>query len=93
VVQKFIEKFRVKYSEVPDAMAVLGYDAAQVLADAIRRAGTTEGKKLRDAIAATKDFPGVSGKITIDAERNARKSIVVLKIDGGKVQFFQKVEP
>jgi len=93
VVQKFIEKFRAKYSEVPDAMAVLGYDAAQVLADAIRRAGTTEGRKLRDAIAATKDFPGVSGTITIDAERNARKSIVVLKIDGGKVQFFQKVEP
>jgi branched-chain amino acid transport system substrate-binding protein len=93
VAQKFIERFRAKYSEVPDAMAVLGYDAAQVLADAIRRAGSTEGKKLRDAIAATKDFPGVSGTITIDAERNARKSIVVLKIDGGKVQFFQKVEP
>src|SRR5262245_13713090 len=93
VVQKFIQKFRAKYSEVPDAMAVLGYDAAQVLADAIRRAGTTEGNKLRDAIAKTKDFPGVSGTITIDAERNARKSIVVLKIDGGKVQFFQKVEP
>ena len=93
LVQKFIEKFRAKYSEVPDAMAVLGYDAAQVLADAIRRAGSTKGKPLRDAIAATKDFPGVSGKITIDAERNARKSIVVLKIDGGKVQFFQKVEP
>jgi branched-chain amino acid transport system substrate-binding protein len=93
VVSKFIEKFRAKYSEVPDAMAVLGYDAAQVLADSIRRAGTTEGKKLRDAIAATKDFPGVSGRITIDAERNARKSIVVLKIDDGQVKFFQKVEP
>lgn len=93
VVQKFIEKFRAKYSEVPDAMAVLGYDAARVLADAIRRANTTEGGKLRDAIAATKDFPGVSGTITIDKQRNARKSIVVLKIDGGKVHFFEKVEP
>jgi branched-chain amino acid transport system substrate-binding protein len=92
-VQQFIEKFRQKYSEVPDAMAVLGYDATQVLVDAMKRAGTTEGKKLRDAIAATKDFPGVSGKITIDEKRNARKSIVVLKIDGGKVKFFQKVEP
>ena len=92
-VQQFIEKFREKYSEVPDAMAVLGYDATQVLVDAMKRAGTTEGKKLRDAIAATKDFPGVSGKITIDEKRNARKTIVVLKIDGGKVQFFQKVEP
>ena len=93
IVRQFIEKFRQKYSEVPDAMAVLGYDATQVLADAMKRAGTTEGKKLRDAIAATKDFPGVSGKITIDEKRNARKSIVVLKIENGKVKFFQKVEP
>jgi len=93
IVQQFIEKFRQKYSEVPDAMAVLGYDATQVLADAMKRAGTTEGKKLRDAIAATKDFPGVSGKITIDEKRNARKTIVVLKIENGKVRFFQKVEP
>ncbi|MBI2964065.1 MAG: ABC transporter substrate-binding protein [Deltaproteobacteria bacterium] len=92
-VQSFIEKYRRKHFEVPDAMAVLGYDAAQVLADAIRRAGTTEGAKLRDAIAATRDFPGISGKITIDEQRNARKSLVVLKIDGGKVKFFQKVEP
>ena len=74
-------------------MAVLGYDATQVLADAIQRAGSTDGRRLRDAIAATKDFPGVTGKITIDDERNARKSIVVLKIDGGKVKFFSKVEP
>jgi branched-chain amino acid transport system substrate-binding protein len=93
IAQSFIQKFRKKYSEVPDAMAVLGYDATQVLADAVRRAGTTDGKPLRDAIAATKDFPGVSGKITIDDQRNARKSIVVLKIDDGKVKFFQKVEP
>ena len=93
IVKSFIEKFRQKNSEVPDAMAVLGYDATLVLADAIRRAGTVEGKALREAIAATKDFPGVSGKITIDEHRNARKSIVVLKIDGGKVKFFQKVEP
>lgn len=92
-VQSFIAKYRQKYSEVPDAMAVLGYDAAQVLGDAIRRAGTTEGAKLRDAIAATKDFPGISGKITIDEQRNARKSIVVLKIENGNVKFFQKVEP
>jgi branched-chain amino acid transport system substrate-binding protein len=93
VVQKFIGKFRAAYSEVPDAMAVLGYDSAQVLFDSIRRAGTADGVKLRDAIAKTKDFPGVSGKITIDDKRNARKSIVVLKIEDGKIKFAQKVEP
>jgi branched-chain amino acid transport system substrate-binding protein len=64
-----------------------------VLFDSIRRAGTTDGPKLRDAIAATKDFPGVSGEITIDDKRNARKSIVVLKIEDGKIKFAQKVEP
>lgn len=92
-VQSFIKKFEAKYSEVPDAMAVLGYDSALVLADAIKRAGSVEGPKLRDAIAATKDFQGVSGTITIDKERNARKSIVVLKIEGGRFKFAQKVEP
>ena len=92
-VQAFIKKFRDAYSEVPDAMAVLGYDSAQVLADAIKRAGSSEGPKIRDALAATKDFAGVSGKITIDDKRNARKSIVVLKIEDGKVKFAQKVDP
>jgi branched-chain amino acid transport system substrate-binding protein len=93
VVQDFIRRFLEKNGQIPDAMAVLGYDAAKVLVDAMKRAGTTEGAQLRDAIAATKDFPGVSGSITIDPERNARKSIVVLKIEGGKVKFHQKVEP
>ena len=93
VVQKFIEKFRAKNGGVPDAMAVLGYDAARVLLDAIQRAGTTEGVKLREAIAATKDFPGISGSITMDENRNARKPIVVLQIADGKVKFAAKIEP
>ncbi len=93
VVQDFIRKFRERNSETPDAMAVLGYDAARVLGDAIRRAQSVEGKKLRDAIAATRDFPGVSGSITIDENRNARKSIVVLKIVDGQVKFQQRIEP
>jgi branched-chain amino acid transport system substrate-binding protein len=92
-VQDFIRKYRERYGEVPDAMAVLGYDATQMLADAMRRAGTTEGKALRDAIASTKGLAGVSGSITIDENRNARKAIVVLKIVDGKVTFHQRVEP
>ena len=93
VVQDFIGRFKAKKGETPDAMAVLGYDSARVLFDAIRRAGTVDGEKVRDAIAATKDFPGVSGKITIDEQRNARKSIVVLKIEDGQVKFQSRVEP
>jgi branched-chain amino acid transport system substrate-binding protein len=93
VVQEFIRKFRARYNEIPDAMAVLGYDAAYILADAIRRAGATDRAKIRDALATTENFPGVSGMITIDEQRNARKKIVVLKIENGQVRFYEGISP
>ena len=74
-------------------MAALGYDSAMILADAIKRAGTTEGKALRDAIAATKDFPGVTGKITLDAKRNANKPAVILTIKDGKFVYVETIAP
>jgi branched-chain amino acid transport system substrate-binding protein len=90
-VQEFVKRFAEKYGGTPDAMAALGYDTAGILADALGRAGTTEGVKLKDAIAATKDYPGVTGKITIDEHHNARKDAVVLKIEGGKFRFYRTV--
>jgi branched-chain amino acid transport system substrate-binding protein len=93
VIQDFIKKYQAKYGKVPDAMAVLGYDAANLLFDAIKRAGSTEGPKIRDALAATKDFQGVSGTLTMDAQRNAKKKIVILKIEGGKVKFHKSLDP
>jgi branched-chain amino acid transport system substrate-binding protein len=90
-VQDFVKRYRDKHGEVPDAMAALGYDAAGILADSIRRAGDTSGPKVRDAIAATQDYDGVTGRISIDDHRNARKDAVVLKIDGGKFKFFRSV--
>lgn len=93
MVQNFIKKFREKYKSEPDAMSALGYDAALILADAIKRAGTTDGPKLRDAIAATKDFSGITGKITINAERNAEKPLEILQIVDGKFRFAQRIGP
>jgi branched-chain amino acid transport system substrate-binding protein len=61
--------------------------------DAITRAGSVESEKLRAAIAATKDFPGVTGKITINEERNAIKPAVVLKIQNGKFVYVETVNP
>jgi branched-chain amino acid transport system substrate-binding protein len=90
-VKDFVKRYSAKYGSTPDAMAALGYDAAGILADAIRRAGTTDGPALRDAIAATKDYEGVTGRITIDPERNARKDAVVLKIEGGQFRFYRSV--
>jgi branched-chain amino acid transport system substrate-binding protein len=90
-VQDFVKRYRDKYGEAPDAMAALGYDAAGILADALVRAGDAEGAKLRDAIAATRDYDGVTGKISIDENRNARKDAVVLKIEGGRFRFYRSV--
>jgi branched-chain amino acid transport system substrate-binding protein len=92
-IQEFVKKFKAKTGTIPDAMAALGYDSAMLLADAIKRAGTTEGKALRDAIAATKDFDGITGKITLDEKRNANKSAVVLTIKDGKFSFVQSIAP
>ena len=93
VIQNFIQKFRAKYNETPDAMSALGYDSAMLLADAIKRANGTDSVKLRDAIAATKDFAGVTGKITIDEKRNASKSAVILTIKGGTFKYTETVVP
>ena len=93
-VQSFVRRFRARFDgETPDAMAALGYDSAMVLADAIRRAGTTSGPELRAAIAGTRDYPGVTGSTTIDEERNATKAAVVITVHNGRFKFIQAIAP
>jgi branched-chain amino acid transport system substrate-binding protein len=79
----------------PDGLAALGYDAAKLLFDAMKRANSVEGPKLRDAIAATKNFPGVTGEITINAQRDATKSAVVVELVGDPPtpQYVMTVKP
>jgi len=91
--QKFVADFKTKYGQEPTGLGALGYDAAAVLVDAMKRAASVEAKALRDALAQTRNFEGVSGKITIDAQRNAQKSAVVLKIEDGKAKFEATVAP
>ncbi|MBM3495757.1 MAG: ABC transporter substrate-binding protein [Armatimonadetes bacterium] len=93
VTQKFLSAFKKKYNVDPDALAALGYDAARLFVDALKRAGTTEGPKLRDAIASTKDFPGVTGRITLDSKRNARKAALILQIQGDRFRVFKSYTP
>ena len=93
-VREFVKKYRARYSgETPDSTAPLAYDATLIIADAITRAGTTEGSKLRDALAATKDFPGVTGRTTIDAQRNASKSAVMLTVQHGRTAYVETIDP
>ena len=89
-IQNFVKAYKAKFNVDPDSLAALAYDAAKVLADAIKRAGGTESAKLKDAINATKDFPGVTGKITLDGKRNAVKPAVVLELLPAESKFTFK---
>jgi branched-chain amino acid transport system substrate-binding protein len=93
-VRSFVQKFKARWdNETPEAVSALGYDAMMLYADAMTRAGTTEGPKFRDAIAATKDFPGVTGRTTIDAQRNSAKPAVILMVKDGQSRFVEAVAP
>ena len=93
VVRDFVTRYQVRWKHEPGALAMLGYDAVKVLASAIGRSADLRGASIRDALAATKDFPGVTGTISIDADRNAVKSAVILKIKGGKAVYQETVRP
>jgi len=92
-VQEFVKAFQDKYHKTPDAMAVLGYDAMRVMADAVKRAGKADRQAITDALAQTKDFPGASGTITIDTEHNARKPIVFLQVKDHKDTLYKIYPP
>lgn len=89
----FVDAYRKKYNGEPDAMVALGYDSVYLLADAMKRAGTTDPAKVNVAIAATKDFPGVTGKITLDAHRNPTKPAVMLQVKNGKFAYVETIAP
>jgi len=93
VVQNFVKSFKAKYGKVPDALAALGYDAALMLFDAIERAGAADSKKIRDTLAETKDFQGVSGTISMGKDRNPIKSISILALVDGKQTLKEKLAP
>ncbi len=92
-VQNFVKEYMKRYNEKPGAMAALGYDTILVIADALRRAGSTDAAALQKALATTLGFEGVTGAITIDAQRNAKKSAVVLETTATGNIFNQKVNP
>jgi branched-chain amino acid transport system substrate-binding protein len=91
IVQNFRKAYRAKFNREPDSIAALGYDAAKVLADSINRAGTTDGAKIRDAIAAA-NVKGVTGQLQMNADRNVVKPAVIEEIQfvNGDVKYAYK---
>lgn len=89
----FVEAYKKEYGQAPDAMSVLGYDAANVLIDAIKRANSTDPAKIREALAATKDFPTVTGSTTLNASHDAVKNAVIIEMKDGKQVYKATVKP
>ncbi|MBS1109669.1 MAG: Extracellular ligand-binding receptor [Anaeromyxobacteraceae bacterium] len=92
-IQEFVKAYKARFGGVPDGLAAQGYDAAMVGFDAMNRAADGSGTAVRDAIASTKDYPGVTGIITIDANHDAVKPAVVLEVKDGKSSYVTTVAP
>ncbi|MBI2212044.1 MAG: ABC transporter substrate-binding protein [Acidobacteria bacterium] len=93
-VHQFVASYEKKYGAKPDAMAALGYDSMKFLAAAMERAANLEGPTLRDEIAKTADFQGVTGTITLGPDRNPlNKKLVVLEIKDGNLVLRATVDP
>ncbi len=93
IVKEFVDKYKEKYGTPPDTFSALGYDAARLLADAIKRAGSSDSKALRDALAKTSGFEGVTGRISLDANRNASKPGLIVMVKDGKFEIAEKIAP
>ena len=91
-VVQFNQRYAARWKSPSDTLAALSYDSVKLLADAMRRAGTTDPAQVRDALAATANFPAVTGHITFDAQRNPTKSAVILQVRGGKFVFVQSID-
>ncbi|MDI1430269.1 ABC transporter substrate-binding protein [Polyangium sorediatum] len=89
--QAFVKAYAARFKREPSALAAQGYDAAKLLADAIGRAKGDTPASIRDAIAETKDFQGATGKIAINAERNADKPLVIVQLKGKKFTYHSTV--
>jgi branched-chain amino acid transport system substrate-binding protein len=92
-VKTFVANYKKLFNLEPDSFAALGYDSLYILADSLKRAGTSESLKLRDAVAQTRDFAGVTGKLSLNAYRDARKEIIMVKISKQNFTYHSIIPP
>lgn len=94
-VRRFVASYRKRYGRAPkSAFAALGYDTMRLLADAIRRAGSTDPGAIRRALAATRGFPMVTGRISYAPGRRIPvKPVTIVRIENGRPAFYSTVAP
>ncbi len=91
--KQYIQAYETKNKTDASGFDALGADAYFVLIDAIERAKSTEGPKIREALASTKDFAGVSGVLSIGEDGNAKKGMVMLHVQDGKFRYLTTINP
>ncbi|MCL2652852.1 MAG: ABC transporter substrate-binding protein [Propionibacteriaceae bacterium] len=93
-VTQFVADWKAKNGTDPSGFNAMGYDTMKFIADAITRAGSTDGQSIADAMAATKDFPAVTGTLSVDPNtHNVIKSIVVIELKNGDQAAATTVAP
>lgn len=92
IVQEFVKKYKEKFGKDPDALAALAYDAAYIMFDAIKRAGSTVGEKIKEALKNT-NINVASGLVKFDEKRNPIKSAVIIQIKNGQQVYYITVNP
>jgi branched-chain amino acid transport system substrate-binding protein len=89
----FSDAYLARFQSAPPALAALTYDAVWLVADALKRSGSAEHAALRDALAATRDFPGVTGNISFDQGRDPRKPAVIIRVQDGTFTYLETIQP
>lgn len=89
----FVKAFKAKYNEDADVMAALAYDAVYLMAEAIKNTKEITSENIRNELAKIKDFHGVTGQMSMDENRNAVKSAVVVQVQGTAYKFITSVNP
>ena len=89
----FVEAYKKEYGQTPDSMAAMGYDAAKLLVDAIKRADSTDAKKIKEALTATKNFISVSGEMSLNDRHDAVRGVVIIELKDGKQVYKETVKP
>lgn len=92
-IRTFVDAYQAEYGQVPDSFAVLSYDATMLIIEAIKRANSTDTVKIKDELAKTKEYPAVSGLITLNETHDAITSAVVIEMKDGVQTFKEKIEP
>jgi branched-chain amino acid transport system substrate-binding protein len=91
--KKFIDAYQAKFHEPAPALSALGYDAVMVIVNAMKKSGTSDPKAIREALAQTKDYDAVTGRLTLDANRNPVKPAVVVRVTDTGEQFEAEIAP